>query len=105
MLYSIGMTRYKPSEVEIAFRSHCRIFERIWVNGDSEAVFDSSDKQRFACKAGEKIARKIGSVDVESYNFVVWDARLNCDAIEEHPLSWLEQKWLIFPRDPIKGYW
>jgi hypothetical protein len=80
------MTRYNPSPVELAFRSHCRIFERIWVNGDSEGVFDSSDKQRFACKAGEKIARKIGSVDVESYNFVVLDARLNCDAIEEQKI-------------------
>ena len=91
--------------MKIAFRSHCRIFERIWVNGDSEMVFDETDKQRFACKAADKLANKIGSVDVESYNFVVWDHRLQCYGIEEHPLSWLAQKWLIFPKDPIKGYW
>ena len=88
-----------------AFRSRSRVFERVWVNGDSEAVFDETDKHRFAYRAADKLAKKIGSVDAESYNFVIWDRRLQCHSVEEHPLSWLSQKWLIFPKDPVKGYW
>ena len=76
-----------------AMRTHVLIFEKAWINGETEDIFETGDKVRTAAVAGLKLVKRIGLVEKVSYNFVVWDHKLRAEGIEEHTLDYLEGEW------------
>lgn len=70
--------------------THVLIFEKAWINGETDDIFEGGDKVRTAAVAGLKLVKRIGLVEKVSYNFIVWDLKLRAEVVEEHTLDYVE---------------
>jgi CRP-like cAMP-binding protein len=87
---SSGSSRQGRQESMQFMRTHVLIFEKAWINGETEDIFEAGDKVRTAAVAGLKLVKRIGLVEKVSYNFVVWDYKHKAEGVEEHTLDYLE---------------